>query len=101
MRRAGGVGNVRKRSREEAGVVPAGMRHALKPLSKMEGREKMPDPRVRCALCSAKGSVYCVECTEGKKKKGKGRGIYALCCPSSGRMCACQHWWDMARAEKG
>ena len=80
----------RKRSREEAYTVPPGMRHALKPLSKMPGRENMPDPRVRCALCTEKGSVYCLECT-----KAKGLGIYALCCPSSGRLCACQHWCDM------
>ena len=80
----------RKRSREEAYTVPPGMRHALKPLSKMPGRENMPDPRVRCALCTEKGSVYCLECTTAK-----GIGIYALCCPSSGRLCACQHWSDM------
>lgn len=97
---AGGIGgalpdsfrgpNSRKRSREDAYTVPPGMRHALKPLSKMPGREAMPDPRVRCALCTQKGSVYCLECT-----KAKGNGIYALCCPSSGRICACQHWADM------
>ena len=84
------VTNSRKRSREDAYTVPSGMRHALKPLSKMPGRETMPDPRVRCALCTQKGSVYCLECT-----KAKGNGIYALCCPSSGRICACQHWSDM------
>ncbi len=85
-------GRRRKRSREEAETVPAGMRHALKPLSKMPGREKMADARVRCALCTEKGSIYCLECT-----KGRVSGIYALCCPSSGRLCACQHWCDMVK----
>jgi hypothetical protein len=83
-------GHSRKRSREEACIVPPGMRHALKPLRNMPGRENMADPRVRCALCTEKGSVYCLECT-----KVGGRGIYALCCPSSGRVCVCQHWCDM------
>jgi len=79
-----------KRTREDAYTVPPGLRHALKPLSKMPGRETMGDSRVRCALCTQKGSVYCLECT-----KAKGTGIYALCCPSSGRICACLHWSDM------
>ncbi len=85
----------KKRSREEAYAVPTGMRHALKPLSKMPGREKLADPRMRCAICTEKGSIYCLECT-----KAGGRGIYALCCPSSGRMCACQHWCDMVKEGK-
>ena len=88
-------GRKRRKPREEAYVVPAGMRHALKPLSKMAGREKMTDPRMRCALCTAKASVYCVECSGCTKWRG--RGIYALCCPSSGRLCACQHWCDMVQ----
>ena len=79
-----------KRSRDDAYTVPPGLRDALKPLSKMPGRENMGDSRVRCALCTQKGSVYCLECT-----KAKGTGIYALCCPSSGRICACLHWSDM------
>jgi hypothetical protein len=97
-RGAGKCGKRRKRGREDPYAVPAGMRHALKPLRKMPGRENVGDARVRCAVCGGKGSVYCVECTECAG--GKGRGIYGLCCPSSGRVCACKHWWDMVSAEK-
>jgi len=79
-----------KRSREDSYTVPPGLRHALKPLSKMPGRETMSDARVRCAICTQKGSVYCLECS-----KFKTSGVYALCCPSSGRLCACIHWNDM------
>ena len=79
-----------KRSREDSYTVPPGLRHALKPLSKMPGRETMSDARVRCAICTQKGSVYCLECS-----KFKASGVYALCCPSSGRLCACIHWSDM------
>ncbi len=73
-------GRRRKRSREEAYVVASGMRHALNPLSKMTGREKMVDPHMRCALCTEKGSVYCLECT-----KAGGRGGCTLCMSRFGR----------------